>query len=84
MKKLALALSVLLMTFPALAYADSDDDQGVIQSVDKDHGTITLDNGKVYNTPSEFNFEGLQAGVKVIIYYSTTNGKRIVDDLQTE
>lgn len=84
MKKLLLALSIVLMSFPALANADSDDDQGVIKTVDKDHGTITLDNGKVYNTPSEFNFDGLQPGVKVVIYYTTTNGKRIVDDLQTE
>ena len=84
MKKTALVLTLALFAAPMMALADSDDAQGVIASIDKDKGTITLDDGKVYITPSEFNFDGLEPGVKVIIYYSTSNGKRVIDDLQTE
>ncbi len=53
-------------------------------AIDKDKGTITLSDGKIYMTPSEFNFDGLKPGLKVVIYYSTTDGKRVIDDLQTE
>lgn len=84
MNKFVIALSVALLASPSLALAESDDTQGVISAVDKNKGTITLDDGKVYLTPSEFNFDGLEPGVKVVIYYSTTDGKRVIDDLQTE
>lgn len=84
MKKTAITLLMAALMFPALALADSDDDEGVIKSVDLDRGTITLANGKVYMAPSEFNFDGLEPGVKVIIYYSTSDGKRVIDDLQME
>lgn len=84
MKKTAMALALALLTAPVAALADSNDAEGVIKAVDADKGTITLDDGKVYTTPSEFNFDGLQPGVKVIIYYTTTDGKRVIDDLQAE
>jgi hypothetical protein len=84
MKKTAIAMSLALFVLPALAFADSDDTSGEITAIDKDKGTITLSDGKTYMTPSEFNFDGLQPGVKVVIYYSTTDGKRVIDDLQTE
>jgi hypothetical protein len=84
MKITAIALSLTLFLAPALAFADSDDTQGTITAIDKDKGSITLSDGKTYITPSEFNFDGLATGVKVVIYYSTNDGKRVIDDLQTE
>lgn len=84
MKMKAIALSLTLFLTPVLALADSDDTQGTITALDKDKGTITLSDGKTYITPSEFNFDGLEPGVKVVIYYSTNDGKRVIDDLQTE
>lgn len=84
MKITAIALSFAIILTPALALADSDDTQGTITAIDKDKGTIMLSDGKTYVTPSEFNFDGLEPGVKVVIYYSTTDGKRVIDDLQTE
>ncbi|HWU62213.1 MAG TPA: DUF1344 domain-containing protein [Ensifer sp.] len=84
MKKTAIAMSLALLVLPTLALADSDDTSGEITAIDKDKGSITLSDGKTYMTPSEFNFDGLKPGVKVVIYYSTTDGKRVIDDLQTE
>lgn len=84
MKKFLIAIFVAALTLPTLAFAESGDTEGVIKDVNTDKGTITLDDGKVYNAPSEFNFDGLKPGVKVIIYFSGSDGKRVIDDLQTE
>jgi hypothetical protein len=32
--------------------------------------TISLNDGQVYQAPSEFNFEGLESGVKVVVFYT--------------
>ena len=31
--------------------------------------------------PEEFDFEGLKAGVKVVVFYTETDGKRTINDL---
>jgi hypothetical protein len=84
MKKFMIAIFMAALTMPTLSFADSGDTEGVIKDVNTDKGTITLEDGKVYTAPSEFNFDGLKPGVKVIIYFSGSDGKRVIDDLQTE
>jgi hypothetical protein len=37
---------------------------------------------KTYQAPSEFNFEGLESGVKVLVFYTEVNGKRMINDLE--
>jgi hypothetical protein len=44
--------------------------------------SFTLDDGKTYKVPEEFNFEGLKAGVKVLVFYTVVDGNRVVDDLE--
>lgn len=61
--------------------AQSIDVEGTIKSVDGDNLTIGLSDGKTYTVPEEFNFEGLEAGVKVNVFYTVVDGKRVVDDL---
>jgi hypothetical protein len=41
-----------------------------------------LDDGKKYQAPEEFNFDGLKKGVKVVVFYTETDGKRVINDLQ--
>lgn len=84
MKTTAMAIALAITLIPAVSLADSDDTEGVIKSVDANHATITLEDGKVYTAPSEFNFDGLEPGVKVVIYYTASGGKRVIDDLQVE
>jgi hypothetical protein len=43
--------------------------------------SLTLDDGKTYQASEEFNFEGLKAGVKVIVFYTEVDGKRVINDL---
>ncbi|MDH7800050.1 Cu/Ag efflux protein CusF [Rhizobium sp. AN70] len=75
-----LATANLLM--PINSYAQSVDVEGMISKIDVNALTITLNDGKNYRVPEEFNFEGLKAGVKVVVFYTEVDGKRVVDDLE--
>lgn len=67
---------------PLAAFADSADVEATIKSVSTDQMSLTLDDGKTYSVPEEFNFDGLEAGVKVIVFYTEVDGRRVVDDLE--
>ncbi|CUX28543.1 hypothetical protein D3C87_827870 [compost metagenome] len=75
-----LAATNLLM--PINSFAQSVDVEGTISKIDANGLSITLNDGKTYRVPEEFNFEGLKAGVKVVVFYTEVDGKRVVDDLQ--
>ncbi|MCZ4429737.1 DUF1344 domain-containing protein [Agrobacterium sp. SOY23] len=75
-----LAATNLLM--PINSFAQSVDVEGTISKIDANGLSITLSDGKTYRVPEEFNFEGLKAGVKVVVFYTEVDGKRVVDDLQ--
>lgn len=88
MHRFLMTLVVLVGMFISLpAYAetpDSGDVDATITSVDQKALTITLSDGKVYSVPEEFDFEGLSKGVKVSVFYTLVDGKRMVNDLQVE
>lgn len=65
----------------SLASAQSVDVESSIKSLDSSGLTITLADGKTYVVPEEFNFEGLEAGMKVSVFYTVVEGKRVVNDL---
>ncbi|WP_175416593.1 MULTISPECIES: DUF1344 domain-containing protein [Agrobacterium] len=75
-----LAAANLLM--PINGFAQSVDVEGTISKIDANGLSITLNDGKTYRVPEEFNFEGLKTGVKVVVFYTEVDGKRVVDDLQ--
>lgn len=75
-------LVTLGLLMPVASYAQSADVEAKISRIDTDKLTIALDDGKTYTVPSEFNFEGLKAGQKVVVFYTMVDGRRIVDDLQ--
>ncbi len=82
MRKTIAALAVTLgFALPIHASAESGDVDAKIKSINVGAQTIMLDDGKEYHTPSEFNYEGLEPGVAVTIYYSEEDGKRVIDDL---
>ena len=84
--KMRFLIAVLLATAgflsPLSVFAASADVEATIKTVSADTLSLTLDDGKSYSVPEEFNFEGLQAGVKVIVFYTEVDGKRVVDDLE--
>ncbi|WP_454848428.1 DUF1344 domain-containing protein [Rhizobium binxianense] len=66
---------------PMSAFAESADVEATIKKVDTANLQLTLDDGKTYQAPEEFNFDGLEAGVKVIVFYTEVDGKRVINDL---
>jgi hypothetical protein len=79
---LALLLGTASFLLPLDSFAESADVEATIESVDEDHLVLMLDDGKKYQAPEEFNFDGLTKGVKVIVFYTETDGKRVINDLQ--
>lgn len=79
---LALFLGLSGLLNPLSASAESADVEAVIEGVDEDKLTVTLDDGKKYQAPEEFNFDGLKKGVKVVVFYTETDGRRVINDLQ--
>jgi hypothetical protein len=65
---------------PLAAFAESADVEAVITGVDTDKLSLSLDDGKNYQ--EEFNFDGLKAGVKVLVFYTEVDGKRVINDLE--
>jgi hypothetical protein len=79
---LAIFLGIAGLITPYSAFAESADVEAVIEGVDEDRLTLVLDDGKKYQAPEEFNFDGLKKGVKVVVFYTETDGKRVINDLQ--
>lgn len=88
MHRFLMTLVVLAGMFASLpSYAEtseSGDVDATITKVDEKALTISLSDGKVYSVPAEFDFEGLASGVKVSVFYTIIDGKRVVNDLQVE
>ncbi len=79
---IAVLLSIAGLLSPLRTMAASADVEATIKTVNVDSLSLTLDDGKSYTVPEEFNFDGLQAGVKVIVFYTEVDGKRVIDDLE--
>jgi hypothetical protein len=79
---LAIFLGIAGFLTPFSVFAESADVEAVIEGVDEDRLTLVLDDGKKYQAPEEFNFDGLKKGVKVVVFYTETDGKRVINDLQ--
>lgn len=85
-RKMRLLIAALMATAvflsPLAASAESADVEAVITNVDTTSLSLSLDDGKKYQAPEEFNFEGLEPGVKVLVFYTEVDGKRVINDLQ--
>lgn len=79
---IAALLATASLLSPLSSLAQSMDIEATIKSVDVQKLSLTLDDGKMYKVPEEFNFDGLASGVKVVVFYTVVDGNRVVDDLQ--
>ena len=82
LKVVTLSLVLAGLCFSSVSFAQSTDVEATISRVDSEKLTIVLDDGKTYQVPEEFNFEGLKAGVKVVVFYTVADGRRVIEDLQ--
>lgn len=79
---IATLLAAASIFSPLNSWAQSADVEATIRAVDMKSLSLTLDDGKVYKVPEEFNFEGLKAGVKVLVFYTIVDGNRVIDDIE--
>jgi hypothetical protein len=60
----------------------ADDAQGTITKIDEDNSTITLDDGKVYKLPGEFDLSVIEQGMKVTLMFDVVNKERFITDIE--
>jgi len=77
----ATLLAAASILAPVVGFAESADVEATIKKVDTKSLSITLDDGKTYQAPDDFDFNGLEAGVKVVVFYTEVDGKRVINDL---
>jgi hypothetical protein len=71
------AAALLSLTIGAFA-AEAE---GQIKAVNTEKRTITLDDGKSYVMPGEFDVASLEVGSEIVIAYDEVNGERLVTDM---
>jgi hypothetical protein len=74
-----IAFAVAVM-FPSIAVADQT--EGKIKSIDKDNSVITLEDGKDYKLPGEFDVESLKEGMDILLAYDEIKGENLITDMQ--
>lgn len=68
------------LTISTAAYAAEA--EGHIKSINKEAQTITLDNGKSYKLPGEFDVESLTEGMDILIAYDEVGGENLITDME--
>ncbi|MCC2112506.1 MAG: DUF1344 domain-containing protein [Hyphomicrobiales bacterium] len=76
--------SLVLAGFLAAAGAAAADDvEGTIKKIDAENGVLVLADGSKFVIPDEFNIDGLEPGVKVLVFYDTVDGKKTLANVET-
>jgi uncharacterized protein (AIM24 family) len=80
MQILIAVLFVFVSLFSTIAMAD--DVQGKITRIDEDNNTITLEDGKVYKLPGEFDYSAISEGMKVAVSFDVVDQDRFITDIE--
>jgi hypothetical protein len=73
-------LGILAAAFLVSTAAFAAEAEGQIQSIDKENSTITLDDGKSYKLPGEFDVDTLSEGMAIMLAYDKVGGENLVTD----
>lgn len=74
---------VTLAAFLALSSASlAAEAEGHITSIDRDKLTITLDDGKSYKLPGEFDIDAIKEGMEILLAYDQIDGQNLITDMQ--
>ncbi len=71
-------ITILIMSGAAFA-AEAE---GQVKSINKEQTTITLDNGKSYKLPGEFDVNNIKPGMEVLLAYDVVGGENLITDMQ--
>jgi hypothetical protein len=55
--------------------------EGQIKAIDRDNLTITLDDGKSYKLPGEFDVDALKEGMDILFAYDLIAGENLITDM---
>jgi hypothetical protein len=72
------AVAAMLMIAGAAFAAEAE---GHIKAIDRDKLTITLDDGKSYKLPGEFDVDSLQEGMDIVLAYDEVAGENLITDM---
>ena len=75
----AALVTLVVMSDVALA----DEAEGAIKAIDADKQMITLDNGKTFKLPGEFDISAIKVGMDVLIAFDSVNGENLITDMET-
>ncbi len=79
MRTLIGAAAAVLMIATAAFAAEAE---GQIKAIDREKLTITLDDGKSYKLPGEFDVEALKEGMEIVLAYDKVGGENLITDMQ--
>ena len=65
----------------ASAAAFAAEAEGEIRSIDTENLTITLDDGKSYKLPGEFDMSAIAEGMEILIAYDEVGGVNLITDM---
>ena len=75
-------IAATIATFALLGAAFAAEAEGQIKKIDADNSTITLDNGKSYKLPGEFDASALKEGMEILIAYDQVGGENLITDIE--
>lgn len=78
MRILIATAAALMMTGAAFA-AEAE---GKVTKLDAEAQKITLDDGKSYTLPGEFDIATLHEGMDILLAYDKVNGENLITDMQ--
>ena len=79
MRSLTGALAAALLFSTAAFAAEAE---GTITTVDTDNLTITLENGKSYKLPGEFDVDAVKQGMHALIAYDKVGDENMITDME--
>jgi Cu/Ag efflux protein CusF len=79
MRTLIGALAAAIMISSAAYAAEAE---GQIKKIDRDALTITLEDGKSYKLPDEFDVAALKEGMEIVLAYDEVGGVNQITDMQ--
>lgn len=75
-----IAATIATLIFSGAAFAAEA--EGQIKKIDADKQTITLDNGKSYKLPGEFDVSSLKEGMEILIAYDHVGDENLITDME--
>ena len=75
-------IGTMIATLMLSGAAFAAEAEGQIKKIDIDQLTITLDNGKSYKLPGEFDVSTLKEGMEILLAYDEVGGENLITDME--